>query len=309
MIKFLKAIFFGIFTILLVCCHSAEKKEKTYLIIHSDDYGLSYSHNLATVEAIRNSLVNSTSIMMPCSWSRHAIQLMQENEDVEMDLGIHLTFTNEWEDYRWGPVSPFGEVPSLVNEDGFFYKDCSSFLKNADIKEVEKEMRAQIEMAIELGTNPTHLDGHMSCIFRGGSKFIAAYLRVAQEYQIPAMVHPLVLKKAIKSDPKLFEDIDLDFIPKLADVLIADENSYFKMGLAKLYEEIINDLEPGINVLLIHTAYDDEEMRIITSSQNTWHAPWRQEDFDFFFTSEAKEALKRNNVELITWGEIGEKLK
>ena len=290
----------------LAGCGQPREDQPIYLIIHADDYGMTNSHNLATVEAIRSSLVNSASIMMPCAWAREGIRLMQEQEDLDMDMGIHLTLTNEWPNYRWRPVAPISEVSSLVNEEGLMYPDCATLFEHAKIEEVEKEMRAQIELALSLGLTPNHIDGHMSCIFKGGSEYVAMFIRVAQEYGLLPMVQQPYLEKLRSQNPKLLEGLDLEKVPKIREVLIANHEAYDEKGLSAYYSEILGKLKPGINILLIHTAFDDEEMRVVTETFDYWHAPWRQEDFDYFHSEAAYKLIKEKNIQLITWREVGE---
>jgi predicted glycoside hydrolase/deacetylase ChbG (UPF0249 family) len=272
------------------------------LIIHTDDLGLSKSHNRATIVSMTEGVVNSAAIMMPCSWAMDAAVLLQDYPD--LDVGVHLTFTNEWYNYRWGTVSPMAEVPSLINEEGFMYPDCKSFSENATPEEVELEIRAQIEAALTAGINISHLDAHMSCIFRGRIEYLASYLKLAAEYGVVPMVSRDIYKNKIKKNPQYFRGIDIENIPYVDRVLIASEEDYEKKGMDQLYTDIINNLKPGITVLLIHTAFDDEEMKLITEGHDYWHSPWRNDDFEFFTSEKANKLIQENNIKLITWKDI-----
>jgi hypothetical protein len=63
-----------------------------------------------------------------------------------------------------------------------------------------------------------------------------------------------------------------------------------------------------VNVILIHLAFDDEEMNAVTAGHDSYHAPWRQADYDFFTSQKAREILEKQNIKLITWREIGKTL-
>lgn len=275
------------------------------LIIHSDDLGLSKSHNDATVLAMTEGSVNSASIMMPCSWSKNAIDLLGNYKD--LDIGVHLTFTNEWFNYKWGTVSPSHKVTSLVDKNGFMYPNCTEFAKFAKPEEVETEMRAQIEAAINSGINISHLDAHMSCIFRGRPEFIASYIKLAKEFGVVPMISRDIMKNIIRKNDHIFGEFNIDQIPYVDEVLIASEKEYLKKGMAELYTDMINNLKPGINVLLIHTSYEDEEMQIITEGHEFWNSIWRNDDFEFFTSETVKTIIKEKNIKLITWKEIQEK--
>lgn len=277
--------------------------EDKLLIIHADDIGLAHSENIATVESIKNGVVNSTSIMMPSPWATEVAELIKDIPD--LDIGVHITLTDEWFNYRWGPLSGKSEVPGLVGKDGYFHFDCASVAQNASPEEVEKEMRAQIDAALAIGIKPTHLDSHMGCVFYGRPEFVASYLKLAEEYGIPAMVIEDLFQAVVLPNPELFDGIDLNRVKIVDNVAIGSPEIYDSVGLATYYEEVLNNLKPGVTVLLIHVAYDDEEMRAITTRFDHWHARWRQQDFDFFTSQKVKNLLETNNIKLVTWKEIG----
>jgi predicted glycoside hydrolase/deacetylase ChbG (UPF0249 family) len=279
-----------------------EKTDKL-LIVHADDIGMAHSENVATIEAIKIGVVNSTSTMMPCAWSTEAGELVSELPD--LDIGVHITLTNEWHTYKYGPVASKSEVPGLVAPDGFFYKDCESVAQNASPAEVEKEMRAQIESAIKIGIIPTHLDSHMGCVFYGRPEYVYSYLKLAQEYEIPAMMNQQIVDAVIKSNPELFKDLDVDNLILIDHIAMANPQAYDEIGMEAFYIDLLNNLDSGVTVLLNHIAYDDAEMRAITTRFTHWHADWRQADFDFFTGQKVRDLLKSNNIKLITWKEIG----
>src|SRR5512140_2038148 len=73
------------------------------LIIHADDMGLSHSVNVACIKAFESKGITSGSIMVPCPWAREITGYVKAHPG--MDVGIHLTMTSEWENYKWGGVS------------------------------------------------------------------------------------------------------------------------------------------------------------------------------------------------------------
>src|SRR5262245_41331660 len=99
-------------------------KETKLLIIHGDDVGVAHSQNRATFNAFKSGLVNSGSIMVPCPWLSEVAAYVKQNP--KADLGLHLTLTSEWKNYKWGPVTPSTVVPGLVNRNGFLYSSVDS---------------------------------------------------------------------------------------------------------------------------------------------------------------------------------------
>jgi hypothetical protein len=62
-------------------------------------------------------------------------------------------------------------------------------------------------------------------------------------------------------------------------------------------------------MILIHPAYDDDEMKEVTRDHPNFGSAWRQADTDFFSSEACRALLTEKNVRLITWTEIGELLK
>ncbi|EOZ96366.1 YdjC family protein [Indibacter alkaliphilus LW1] len=282
-----------------ISCSSNFGGEKN-LIIHSDDFGLSRSHNLATINAMREGVVTSASLMVPCSWRDDALNLWKENDD--LDFGIHLTFTSEWTNYRWGGVSPDSLISSLLDKDGFMYPTCGEFLENADIDEIEIEIRAQIEYVLEKGLRPSHLDAHMSCLYRGSPELIVLYLSLAEEYGITGMLTKQYFKKI--DSKKYLSGLNISKIGLVDNLLIADENLYDKVGMYEMYDKYLQKVKPGLNVLLIHTAYDNEEMKAMTEGFEYWASRWREEDLKYFTQESTKQKINDLNIKLVDWNGI-----
>jgi predicted glycoside hydrolase/deacetylase ChbG (UPF0249 family) len=277
-------------------------KEDKLLIIHADDIGLSHAENVATISSMTKGFVNSTSIMMPCAWSTEVGELIKDHPN--LDLGVHITLTNEWFNYKWGPLAE--DVPGLMGPDGFMFADCASVAKNASPAEVEKEMRAQIDAALRIGIKPTHLDSHMGCVFYGRPEYLASYLKLAKEYGIPAMLVPEMVEGIIKTNPELFKEIDVDNLPIIDRIESATPSAYDEKGMEGYYTDLLNGLNPGITALLIHVAYGNDEMKAITLRHPYWNAPWRQADYDFFTSEKGRKLIKDNNIKLVTWREIAD---
>ncbi|WP_373494083.1 polysaccharide deacetylase family protein [Aquiflexum sp.] len=271
------------------------------LIIHADDIGAAHSENVATIASMTKGVVNSTSIMMPCAWSTEVGELIQDLPD--LDIGVHITLTNEWENYKWRTIS--SEVPGLLGPDGYMYPDCASVAINGSPEEVEKEMRAQIEAALRIGIKPTHLDSHMGCVYFGRPEYLASFINLAKEYGIPPMLNKEIIDGVVRTNPTLFEGIDVDNLPLVDQVGMLYPNDYDQIGSDGFYTNWLNNLSAGVNVLLIHVAYDDAEMQAVTIRHPHFNALWRQADFDFFTSEKARKLINDNDIKLVTWKQIG----
>jgi predicted glycoside hydrolase/deacetylase ChbG (UPF0249 family) len=119
--------------------------------------------------------------MAPCPWLTEVAAYAKSHP--EADLGLHLTLTSEWKAYRWGPVAWRNEVPGLLGPDGNLWPDVPFVIKSATPAEVETEIRAQIDRALNAGIHLTHLDSHMGTLFT--PKCFPVYVKVAREYRLP----------------------------------------------------------------------------------------------------------------------------
>lgn len=267
------------------------------LIIHADDLGMAHSENVASFRAMAEGSVVSASIMPPCPWMAEVAGWARENPG--HDLGIHLTLTNEWKHFRWGPVAPKSEVPGLVNELGFLHADCAAVTARASAEEVEKELRAQIEQTLRFGIQPTHLDSHMGCLFWGRPEYFEIYLKLGREYGIPVM---LAKEPALMAEYITEEDMVLDY------VYTANVDN-FQEGMANYYERLLRELPEGVSALLIHCAYDNLEFQGIAVDHPAWGNAWRQADFDFFTGEKCRQILEEEDIRLVTWRELGARWK
>ena len=267
------------------------------LIIHADDAGLSHSENMATMQSLKNGIVNSYSIMVPCPWFYEMAVFAKDNP--QFDNGIHLTLTCEWENYKFGPVLPVSEVPSLVDSNGFFYKKRELLKENAKLEDVKKELQAQVEKALRFGLKPTHLDSHMYSI--GSSpEFFQIYRELGERYNLPIMIGRQLMEM-VGLDPKHYVNKE-DFLIDKAHYGIWENYESGKLG--EYYEQVFENLVSGLNIILIHPAYDDNEMRGITVNHPNFGSKWRQIDLESFTSKENEARVKNNNIKLITWNDI-----
>lgn len=144
----------------------------TKFIINADDFGYSSGVNLGIIEAYQNGVVTSATMMTNMPGAAHAAKLSKENP--ELGVGIHLVLDCGF------PVSR--NVPSLVDEDGKLLK-IGQLEKLAEIADIEKEYKAQIERFLEFGLTPTHIDSHHH--LHGHPKIYPVVEKLAKEYRLP----------------------------------------------------------------------------------------------------------------------------
>jgi predicted glycoside hydrolase/deacetylase ChbG (UPF0249 family) len=265
------------------------------LVVHADDLGETHSVNAAAIEALQDGTINSASLMVPCPWFPEIADYAKSHP--EADFGLHLTLTSERVYYRWGPVAPADKVPSLVDRNGYFHREWKEG-EHINAKEVEVELRAQIERALAMGVRPTHLDSHQYRLIMNGKELFDTMLRVAHEYKLPVFVtrdwfadHPYLQASLAPSDVVLDHTVTIE--PEIPP-----------KKWAAFYLTALNNLKPGVTEFVIHPGFDDDELRAATRERSTWGSAWRQRDYDFFTSDQFREVLAQQKIKLITWREL-----
>jgi predicted glycoside hydrolase/deacetylase ChbG (UPF0249 family) len=265
------------------------------IIVHADDLGETHAVNAAAMKALQGGTINSASLMVPCPWFPEMADYAKSHPDA--DLGLHLTLTSERIYYRWGPVAPADKVPSLVDENGYFHHDWEHG-ERVNPKEVELELRAQIDRALAMGVRPTHLDSHQYRLIMNGRELFDVMLRVAHEYKLPVFVN----RDWFAAHPYLETSLGPGDI--VLDHTVTIEPEVPPEKWAEFYLTALKNLKPGVTEFVIHPGYDDEELRAATRERPSWGAAWRQRDFDFFTSEQFREILAQQKIQLVTWREL-----
>jgi chitin disaccharide deacetylase len=265
------------------------------IIVHADDLGETHSVDAAAIKALEGGTINSASLMVPCPWFPEMADYAKSHPDA--DFGLHLTLTAERVYYRWSPVAPSDKVPSLVDENGYFHHDWEPSL-HINAKEVEVELRAQIERALAMGVRPTHLDSHQYRLIMSGKELFDVMLRVAHDYKLPVFVN----RDWFADHPYLQTSLGPNDI--VLDHTVTIEPEVPPEKWAEFYMTALKNLKPGVTEFVIHPGFDDEELRAATRERSTWGAAWRQRDYDFFTSDRFRQVLAQQNIKLITWREL-----
>ena len=154
------------------------------LALHIDDVGMCHGANAAFVELSRSGGVTCGSVMVPCPWFREIASIAAE--DASLDLGVHLTLTSEWPHYRWGPLTTVSRASGLVDDQGYFPRNCLELRPRLQPEAAEIEFRAQIDRALDAGIDVTHLDTHMGAAVV--PELVDVYVRLGEEYRLPILL-------------------------------------------------------------------------------------------------------------------------
>ena len=220
------------------------------LIFNCDDLGSCRSANVAIYEALRDGLATTATLMVPCPWARDAAA-MYRGEDV----GVHLTLNSEWSNYRWGPIT---HSPSLLDGDGGFPRTVEDVWDHADLDEVRKECRAQVERAIYWGFDVTHLDSHMGTM-QLRPAFFDVYLETAIDFGLPLRMAPAAAERLIGFPYRK--------VAEREGIVFPDHFVYTSVGSRMQIEAAVASLAPGVTEIYVHPAVDSDELR---SSHPDW---------------------------------------
>ena len=131
-----------------------------YLIVNADDFGLCASSNAAVEELFDAGRLRSSTVMMTCRAAEDAVRYAASHP--QYAVGVHLTMTSEWPNYRWKPLT---DGKTLVDADGYMWQTSRDVEQNASYAELEAEIRAQVDAATRSGLHPSHLDNHMGSLY------------------------------------------------------------------------------------------------------------------------------------------------
>jgi len=136
-------------------------QDQPRLIIRSDDMGFSHGSNVANQQLLETGMPVNISVLFTGPWYREAVEILRQYDHVS--IGVHLCANSEWKNFKWGPVASKDQVPSLLNEEGYFWGSYQEL--NIDhqpvVAEMEIEFRAQIERALASGLKIDYVDNHM----------------------------------------------------------------------------------------------------------------------------------------------------
>ena len=266
------------------------------LIIHADDIGVAQGVNNASFSAFQKGAINSGSVMVPCPWFLEVAEFAKKNP--KYDLGLHLTLTSEWKNYKWDGISSSNEISSLLNEKGHFYPSIEEVKTNATYNDVKKELRAQVNYAKNFGFNPTHLDTHMGAVLVR-QDITKAYFEIGEEFRIP------VLAATIFKDLVNLDGIDESKIVWVQKVYQkSDDTPIDRENWDIFYSNVIKDIKPGLNVLLVHLGDDTPELKQMMVDHPGWGAKWRALDSEVLESSTFKKLMKQENIQLVQWNQI-----
>ncbi len=266
--------------------------EAQELIMRIDDMGAMHSVNKACVDAYRNGIAKSVEVLCVGAWFPEAVKMLRENPD--LDAGVHLAITSEWENVKWRPLT---HCPSLVDGNGYFlpamwpnpaYPGLSILERgeSIDMKEVEQELRAQIELAMKNIPQLTHISGHMfSTAFNKEVNELTA--RLADEYGL--------ICTDVMEGRQIYR---LEGLGYTGESVTSEDK-------IRSFIKSLESMEAGKRYYFIdHPAYNDCEMETVFHIGYENVGQDRQGVRDFMTSPEVMETIDRLGIRLMSIGEL-----
>ncbi|MGC9352846.1 MAG: exo-alpha-sialidase [Mariniphaga sp.] len=283
-------------------------KGKKVLLLHMDDLGMCKEANEAGKYYIGNDYILSGAVMMPCPNAEEFVEWAITQP--KADVGVHLTLTSEWKTWRWGTLTDAAKVPGLIDPDGKMWHSVMEVVLNATPEEVEMEIRAQIDKMLAMGYNPTHIDTHMGTLY-GSPEFLKVFLKVAEEYKIPANAIDLSNPKVAAFYREAGYPVNEEVIEMLGNYNLPHLDNFGSVPKGKTYDEVkanffklVNALDPGLTEIIFHPSVETENLKTITGSwqQRVWEA-------EMFADPEVIRFFGENEVIITTWREVMERFE
>jgi len=236
-------------------------------------------------------------VMVPCPWFLEVVDIAEQSPD--LDIGVHLTLTSEWKTYRWKPISTTSKSSGLIDDQGYFWHRVHMLNKHVVPEAAEAEMRAQIDKALDLGLDITHLDTHMGVAFL--PQLFEIYLQLGQEYRLPILLPHVI------SDYTSVLDLGEPPVEVYSNAARRLETAgwpmvdHFRMTPGVLSEEshaayhgLIKSLPQGLTFVALHPTCPGEIETIVPPK-----AHFRTDEYRLLRDVEFQELIRKEGIYLL----------
>ena len=269
------------------------------VIFHADDIGMCQASVAAYSDLLDFGLMSSAATMVPCSWFPATAAFCRAHPQV--DMGVHLTLTSEWDGYRWRPLIADEAAQDLLDEEGYLPRLWVS--EKVGEAAVYRELKAQIDHALAQGIDATHIDNHMLAVF---PRYIRPYLQLSQEYQLPAFILRLTLDEVMNFGAsqaeaeqwvRLVDEHEAAGMPLLDHwCVMSYEEHQHRFEQAKA---LLEKVPAGITYFLFHPATDTPEIQTIAPDWRT-----RVADYELFQDEKFRQYVQQLGIHIVGWREL-----
>jgi hypothetical protein len=278
------------------------------LITNADDYGRSPGVSRGILQAHREGIVTSTTVMI--NQPDMERQLAEALNCPKLGLGLHLVFS------AWRPVLPPGAIPSLVDSDGFFLNQHDLWAHAEEISpaHLRAEFGAQMERFGRLaGRLPDHVDCHHFVHLY--PPFFQVYADLAAEFHLPLRVPfppEADFQRAVATLPYL-EEFPIDLVRGMivtnSALLEARQLSHPDHFVSTFFGtealtldyllHLLRTLPEGTSELMCHPGYDDKALA------NSTYRGEREIELELLTHPAVRDCVAECSIDLVAFGVFG----
>ena len=245
------------------------------LIVNADDLGLTPGCSAGIIRGFKQGIVSDTTLMINSPYALEAVSLMKANGLNQAGLHLNLSYGT--------PMAPVAEVPSLIDENGRFYRKVNKSIPLMNGAEIERELRLQLEKFLATGLKLTHIDSHHHA--HAYPQVIDLAIRMALEQGVPLRHTAEVKEKIIAAGVKTTDYFSMDF--------------YNEKATLENLQAIIGGYSEGVLEIMSHPG-ESEQLIMEVSSYNSARA----KELAVLTSPEMKAFLQTKGVKLISFAEL-----
>ncbi len=272
------------------------------VLIEAPEAGLAWETTAAAAKGLADGAVQSTALLAPCPWFGPAAE--QFRAQPNFDVGLNVVVTAPYPTYRWRPTLVGFPALSMIDDEGFFWRDPRQVAANARREDFERELDAQVELLLRQGIRPTHFWCYQGAVFTRGD-LTAALFRVARKHWIPVALVDLTPERMLQLrnaglavDPAIAQMIEAFPLPKVDDLKFSPSGDTYEEHRDAFVAQL-KGLGPGLTVIHVSPAVETPALQQIARH-------WQRHAWDAKMLADpaVKEALEAEGLQRTTWREI-----
>jgi predicted glycoside hydrolase/deacetylase ChbG (UPF0249 family) len=252
------------------------------LVVNADDFGFTEDVNDGILEAHRDGILTSTTLMASGAAFHHAVRLARENPS--LDIGCHLVLVGE---------PPFPATVARLTQ--------AVALKRIRVRE---ELSVQVRRILDTGLQPTHLDTHKHTHLLPA--VLDAVAEISQEFHIPWVRRPFDFPLQPGTVPLKRRAINRAFglVRRRFERVLRDRGCRFTDHFAgfqftgnydaRLLADLIRALPEGVTEFMCHPGLCGPALR----AARTRLKESREQELRALTSKEVRAALEQESVRL-----------
>lgn len=267
-----------------------------YLIVNSDDYGISKGVNRGILEAHHRGIVTSTTVMINMPAAAPGLdEALRSAPKLGLGLHFNLSFGK--------PVS--SNVPSLVTDEGRFvssFDELMDKITRFEADDLERELTAQFQRFVALsGRVPDHFDAHHGSTYYHPAAY-AVMIRLAQEHRLPIRWHGEMELGHITTNAdgqlaaRLQAIVNQYGQPRQPDHFLNPIFSFDSLERSELLKAGLRKVPVGFSEMLVHVGYAEGLEEAYTFQ--------REQELAAVTDPSVKALVQSEGIQLITFADL-----